>query len=75
MLFLRFKSKILILIYIFFFFCCPLNKEYILCIESLKVGFVVAGGGFYYYHIHPGNKSDKERKTVRKNKFYAYKKI
>jgi hypothetical protein len=27
---------------------------------------VVAGGGFYYYYIHQGNKSDKERKIVRK---------
>ena len=31
-----------------------------------KIGFVVAGGGFYSYHIHQGNKSDKERKIVRK---------
>ena len=27
---------------------------------------VVAGGGFYSYYIHQGNKSDKERKIVRK---------
>ena len=26
---------------------------------------MVAGGGFYSYHIHQGNKSDKERKIVR----------
>ena len=32
----------------------------------LKVGFVVAGGGFYSYYIHQGNKLDKERKIVRK---------
>ena len=32
----------------------------------LKIGFVVAGGGFYSYYIHQGNKSDKERKIVRK---------
>ena len=28
----------------------------------LKIRFVVAGGGFYFYYIHQGNKSDKERK-------------
>ena len=28
----------------------------------LKLFFVVAGGGFYSYYIHQGNKSDKERK-------------
>jgi hypothetical protein len=27
---------------------------------------MVAGGGFYSYHIQKGNKSDKERKIVRK---------
>ena len=32
----------------------------------LKTRFVVAGGGFYYYYIHQGNKSDKERKLLRK---------
>ena len=32
----------------------------------LKIGFVVAGVGYCSYHIHPGNKSDKERKIVRK---------
>ena len=31
----------------------------------LKIGFLVAGGGFYFYYIHQGNKSDKERKIVR----------
>ena len=41
-----------------------------------KFKFVVAGGGFYFYYIHQGNKSDKERKIVpKKFKFYAYKKI
>ena len=44
------------------------------CIDFLKTGFVVAAGGFYSYYIHQWNKSDKERKIVRK-KFYAYKKI
>ena len=38
----------------------------------LKIGFVVAGGGFYSYYIHQGNKSDKEKKNFM---FYAYKKI
>ena len=32
----------------------------------LKIGFVVAGGGFYSYFIHQRNKSDKKRKIVRK---------
>ena len=36
------------------------------CTHFLKIGFVVAGGGFYSYYIHQGNKSDKERKIVRK---------
>ena len=27
---------------------------------------MVEGGGFYSYYIHQGNKSDKERKIVRK---------
>ena len=36
------------------------------CTHFLKIGFVVAGGGFYTYYIHQGNKSDKERKIVRK---------
>ena len=31
-----------------------------------KIGFVFAGGGFYSYYIHKGNKSDKERKIIRK---------
>ena len=39
-----------------------------------KIRFVFAGGGFYFNYIHQGNKSDKERKIVRK-KFYVYKKI
>ena len=29
---------------------------------------MVAGGGFYNYYIHQGNKSNKERKIVRKSK-------
>ena len=33
-----------------------------------KIGFVIAGNGFYSYHIHQGNKSDKKRKIVRKSK-------
>ena len=46
------------------------------CTHYLKIVFVVAGGGFYLYYIHQRNKSDKERKIVRKRiQFYAYKKI
>ena len=33
----------------------------------LKMGFVVAGGGFYSYYIHQENKLDKERKILIKN--------
>ena len=36
------------------------------CTHFLKIGLVVARGGFYSYHIHQGNKSDKERKIARK---------
>ena len=36
------------------------------CTHFLKIGIVVAGGGFYFHYIHRGNKSDKERKIVRK---------
>ena len=31
------------------------------CTHFLKIGFAVAGAGFHSYHIHQGNKSDKER--------------
>ena len=44
------------------------------CTNFLKIGFVVARGGFYSYYIHQAKKLDKERKIVRK-KCYAYKKI
>ena len=37
------------------------------CTHFLKIGLVVAGGGFYSYYIHLGYKSDKERKIVRKS--------
>ena len=33
---------------------------------TLIIVFVVAGGGFYSYYIHQGNKLDIERKIVRK---------
>ena len=36
------------------------------CTHSLKIVFVVAGGGLYSYYIHQGNKSDKERIIARK---------
>ena len=42
----------------------PLSKDWI----------VVARGGFYSYHIHQGNTSDK-KKNKKKVKFYEYKKI
>ena len=32
--------------------------------QFFKIGFLVDGGGFYYFH--QGNKSDKENKIVRK---------
>ena len=38
------------------------------CTHFIKIGFAVAGGGFYSYYIHQGNKSDKERKIVRNKK-------
>ena len=43
----------------------------------LKLDSWSPGGVFLFsYYIHQGNKSDKERKIVRKNvKFCAYKKI
>ena len=44
------------------------------CTHFLKIGFVIDKGRFYSYYFHQGNKSDKERKIVRK-KFYAYIKI
>ena len=36
------------------------------CTHFLKIGFAVARGGLYFYYIHQGNKSDKERKIARK---------
>ena len=46
------------------------------CTHFLKIGFGVAGGGFYSYYIHQGNKSDEERNFLKKIvKYYAYKKI
>ena len=45
------------------------------CTHFLKIGFVDAGGGFYFYYIHQGNKSDKDRKIVRKKNILWYKKI
>ena len=36
------------------------------CTHFLKIGLEVAGGGFYFCYIHQGNKSDKERKILRK---------
>ena len=35
----------------------------------------MAGGGFHSYHIHKGNKSDKERKIVRKRLSFMHTKI
>ena len=46
------------------------------CIYFLKIDSVFAGGGFYSYYIHQGNKSVKERKIVSKKKnFLDTKKI
>ena len=41
----------------------------------LKLDSLSPGAGFNPIYIHQGNKSDKERKIVKKDKFYAYKKI
>ena len=40
----------------------------------LKIGFMVAGGGFYSYYNLEGIKLDKGKKIKKKNQFYAYKK-
>ena len=39
------------------------------CTQFLKIGFSVAGGVFYSYYIHQGNKSDKERRKIVRKKF------
>ena len=36
------------------------------CTHLFKIGFVVAGDGFYSYYIHQWNKSDQKRKIARK---------
>ena len=36
------------------------------CTHILKIGIVVAGGGFYSYYIQQGNTSDKERIFLKK---------
>ena len=36
------------------------------CTHFFKIVFIIAVGGFYSYYIHQGNRSDKERKIVRK---------
>ena len=36
------------------------------CTHFLKIGFLIAGGGFYSYCIQQGNKLDKEIKIERK---------
>ena len=36
------------------------------CTHFLKIGFVVARGGFYSFYIQQGNKLYKERQIVRK---------
>ena len=45
------------------------------CTHFLKIGFVIAGGGLYSYHIHQGNKSDRGRKIVRKKLSFTHTKI
>jgi hypothetical protein len=42
------------------------------CTHFHKIKFVVAGGGFHSYYIHQGNKSIKERKSVRKKLSYVH---
>ena len=37
------------------------------CFNFLRIAFVIAGGKFYFYYIHQGKRSDKERKIVKKN--------
>ena len=37
------------------------------CTQFLKLDSWSPGEGFYSYYIHQGNKSDKERKIVRKS--------
>ena len=41
----------------------------------LKIGVVVAGGGFYAYYIHQGNKADEEREILRKKSFMRTKRF
>ena len=43
------------------------------CTRFLKIGLVVAEGEFYFYYIHQENKSDKERKIVRKKLSFMHK--
>ena len=45
------------------------------CTYFLKIGFAVAGGRLYFYYIHQGNKSDKERKIARKKFSFMLTKI
>ena len=58
--------------FIIFFICStlPINLKSLwftwYCTHFLKIGIVVAGGGFYSYIFNQGNKSDKESKIVRK---------
>ena len=53
----------------------PLKKHLlVLHPHFLKIGFVVAGDGVYSYHIYQGNKSDKERKNVRKKLSFMHEK-
>ena len=42
------------------------------CTHFLKIGFVVARGGFYSYYGYQGNKFDKERKIVRKKLSFTH---
>ena len=45
------------------------------CNHFLKIGFVIAGGGFYSSYIHQGNRSDKERKLLRKKLVLGVQKV
>ena len=45
------------------------------CTHFLKIELMITGGRFYSYYIHKGNKLDKKRKIVRKNKSFIHTKI
>ena len=50
-----------------YMFHLVLHPHGIVPTHFLKIRFVIAGSGFYSYYIYQGNKSDTERKIVRKS--------